>query len=263
MAIDVKILIELYKIGFKIIPLSEDAKTPNVSDLLTTEERLKSMEESADGKEHPVNYIYNHPEFWNEERIRREARRFHNVATTFGKTHLKDENGNNVYLNQLDIDSEEVFTKLADIKVKDKEYFFIDEMCKRTYVTKTKKKWGYHVYWLSCKPNHSVGTKDCKSSYEFEIKTDNSLGLGTLPPSPHREDPHFHYQLIGKNMISIQNGLYDGIVKLLADCLKPKEENEPMMLSSINALMIILFSLSNLVSFADIRHLKLFPFLLD
>ena len=70
MAIDVKILIELHKIGFKLIPLLEDAKTPNVSDLLTTEERLKSIEESIDGKEHPVNYIYNHPIITLKERCR-------------------------------------------------------------------------------------------------------------------------------------------------------------------------------------------------
>ena len=172
-------LIDLHKIGFKLVPLAEDGKTPNVSGLLTAEEKERGMEESADGKEHPVNYIYHHPEFWNKERLTKEAWRFHNVATTFGKTHLKDEQGNDLYLNKLDIDSDEVFTRLANIGIKDKDYFFIDDMCKTTYVTKTHKKWGRHIFWLSHKPYPPVSTKDCKLGYEFELKKDNSLGLGT------------------------------------------------------------------------------------
>ena len=62
--------------------------------------------------------------------------------------------------------------------------------------------------------------------YEFEIKTDNSLGLGTLPPSIHRDNPSFHYHSIGKNTISLQDGLYDGILSVLSDCLKIKEDKE-------------------------------------
>jgi hypothetical protein len=223
--IDVKILIELHKIGFKLVPLGEDGKTPNVSSLLTPEERHKSIEQSNDGREHPINYIYNDPEFWNEERLKGEAWRFENVGTTFGKTHLKDKDGNDLYLNLLDIDSEEAFTKLAIIRVKNEEHMFIDEMCKTTYVTQTRKKFGRHIFWLSHKQNESIITKDCKPGCEFEIKTDNSLGLGTLPPSRHRDDPRFHYQLIGKNIISIQDGLYDGIINILADYIKTEKGN--------------------------------------
>src|SRR5919197_4768830 len=97
----VEVLINLHKIGFKLVPVGEDRKTPNVSGLLTPEETQRSIEESDDGKEHPVNYIYGHPDFWNEERLKRQASRFNNVATTFGKTRLKDENGSDLYLNQL------------------------------------------------------------------------------------------------------------------------------------------------------------------
>jgi putative DNA primase/helicase len=219
-------LIALHQIGFKLVPLAEDGKTPNVTGLLTPEERQISVEQSSDGKEHPVNYIYHHPDLWNEERLVKEAWRFHNVATTFGKSHLKDEQGNDLFLNNLDIDSDEVFTRLANIRIKDKDYFFIDEMCQTTYVTKTMKKWGRHIFWLSHKPHPSIGTKDCKLSYEFEIKTDNSLGLGTLPPSIHRDNPNFHYQCIGQNTISIQDGLYDGVLKVLVDCLKTKNEKQ-------------------------------------
>jgi hypothetical protein len=95
-AVEIKILIDVHKIGFKLVPIGEDGKTPNVAGLLTPEEKQKSIEESIDGKERPVNYIYSHPEFWNEERLQREAWRFNNVATTFGKTHLKDEDGNDL-----------------------------------------------------------------------------------------------------------------------------------------------------------------------
>jgi hypothetical protein len=128
----------------------------------------------------------------------------------------------------LDIDSEAVFTKLANINIKDKEYFFIDEMCKATYVTKTRKKCGRHIFWLSHKQNPAIATKDCKLGYEFEIKTDNSLALGTLAPSTHRDDSNFHYQLIGPNTISIQDGLYESILKILADFLKTENNHQYM-----------------------------------
>ena len=62
-------------------------------------------------------------------------------------------------------------------------------------------------------------TKDCKAGCEFEIKTDNS-GLCTLPDSTHRDDPDFHYQSIGRIVISIQDGLYNGIVKELASSFR-------------------------------------------
>lgn len=42
-------LIDLHKIGFKLIPLAEDAKTPNVTGLLTAEEEKISIKESDDG----------------------------------------------------------------------------------------------------------------------------------------------------------------------------------------------------------------------
>lgn len=216
----------LYGLGFKLVALADDSKIPNVNGLLTAQERQRSIEEACDGKEHTINYIYNHPEFWNKDRISREAWRFHNVATTYGKTHIKDEEGNNLYLNEFDIDSKEVFDRLAIVRVKDKDYFFIDEMCKITFVVKTKKKYGYRIYWLSHKQYPPIGSRACKLGYEFEIKTDNTLGHGTLPPSRHRDDSNFHYQSIGQKVIAIRDELYDGILKILADCLKTKEEQQ-------------------------------------
>ena len=83
--IPLSILIQYHKMGFKLIPIGDDGVTPNVSGLLTPEERQNSIRESKSGKEEPVNYIYHHPEFWNEERIEREAYRFKNVATLLEK----------------------------------------------------------------------------------------------------------------------------------------------------------------------------------
>ena len=60
-------LIELYKIGFKLVPLDEDGKPA----LTWTD-------------------IYENVNYWNPDRLVQESYRFNNVATTFGKTHLKD-----------------------------------------------------------------------------------------------------------------------------------------------------------------------------
>ena len=111
------ILIQYYKLGFKLIPISDDGVTPNVSGLLTTEEQAISKKESKSGKIEPVSYIYNHPEFWTEDRIKKETYRFSNVATTYGKTYLKDDNGKDLYLSELDIDDEEIFTRLSIVSV--------------------------------------------------------------------------------------------------------------------------------------------------
>ena len=100
-------------------------------------------------------------------------------------------------------------------------YDLINELCKSTYVTKTKKKNGRHIYWFSHRQNKPVRTSDCKRGYEFEIKTNNSSHC-TLPPSSHRDDPTFHYQNIGQNTIAIRDNLYDGLVDLLSDFIKEK-----------------------------------------
>jgi hypothetical protein len=195
-------LIQRHNIGFKLIPLGEDGKTPTIKS---------------------TNEVYHNPNYWTDEKITQEYSKFKNVATTFGKTHLKDPEGNDLYLNEIDIDSKEVFTRLAIIRAKDEERFFLDEMCKLTYVVKTRKKWGRRIFWLSHQQYLPISTRDCKLGFEFEIKTDNTLGHSTLPPSRHREDANFHYQSIGQQTIAIQDGLYDGISKLLSDCLKNKK----------------------------------------
>jgi DNA polymerase, archaea type len=97
----------------------------------------------------------------------------------------------------------------------------VEELKLKTYVTKTKKDCGYHVFWLSHRQHPPVGTIKCKAGYEFEIKTDNSLGLCTLPPSRHRDDPNFIYRCVGKeDKIVVDDTLYDRILDLLrSKCL--------------------------------------------
>jgi Bifunctional DNA primase/polymerase, N-terminal len=187
-------LIQYHQMGFRLVPLGDDGKIPNVSGLLNPEERQQSIEESKTGKEEPVNYIYNHPELWNEERIKKESHRFKNVATALGKTHLKRDDGGPLYINALDIDSEHVFTTLCLLSDRNgNDCYFIDEARKSTFVSKTKKKYGRHIFWLSSEQHKAIGTNRCRPGTEFEIKTDNSLALITLPPSRHRDDLETHY----------------------------------------------------------------------
>ena len=143
------------------------------------------------------------------------------MATTFGITHVKDGHGKEevLYLHCLDIDSDNVLRLTSDL---------LEELQSKTFVTKTKKDCRYHVYWLSHTQNPSIGVNKCKRDYEFEIKTDNSLGLCSLPPSQHRDDPYFRYQCVGReNKIALDYGLYDKLLQLLSkDCLISNDDDD-------------------------------------
>jgi hypothetical protein len=93
--IPLEILLKYTNIGFRIIPLGLDSKTP----------AIKS-----------TNQIYDNSDYWSTEGISQEQIKFHNVATTFGKVHTKDEDGKILYLNGLDIDSDNVLGILFDLK---------------------------------------------------------------------------------------------------------------------------------------------------
>ena len=186
------ILIQYFNMGFKLVPIGNDGVTPNVNGLLTPEEQLISIKESKSRKVEPVNYIYNHPEFWTEDRIKKEVHRFKNVATLPGETHLRTEDGSPLYLNVLDIDSEQVYTILGRLSGADgNDFYFIGKICKSTFVSKTKKKHGPHIYWLPNSQHKRIITSECKPGSEFEIKT--RFSLITLPGSRHRDDPNFYY----------------------------------------------------------------------
>jgi P4 family phage/plasmid primase-like protien len=224
-AIPTEVLINLHTMGFKLVPLFKSG-VPNVDGLLFPEEVEQSIKESADGKPHPVNYIYDHPAFWNEDRIAKEASRFRNVATIFGKTHKRDDNGAELYLNVLDIDSQAVYDLLFNLQNPDTgdKYSLFPMLQKNTVLTKTKKRFGWHVYWLSHHQNKSISSMNCLKDHEFEIKTTNTMC--TLPSSTHREDREFVYQNYGQNVIVVQDKLYVKINDILSDCLSRKKIDE-------------------------------------
>jgi hypothetical protein len=159
------------------------------------------------------------------ERLTREAHKFKNIATCFGKTRLKDDKGQDLFLNCLDIDSDNVYFILFNLdNVKTgRQYSLTAGAQECTFVTKTKKPNGFHIFWLSRRQNDSISTYDCKKGYEFEIKTDKN-GLCTLPPSNHRDDPAFCYKNYGQNKIVISDIIHDEIMNLLSDCLKDHEK---------------------------------------
>ena len=123
-----------------------------------------------------------------------------------------------------------------------KDVNLIDELRKSTFVAKTKKRLGYHIYWFSHNQNKPIRTSDCREGCEFEIKTDNSTGHSTLPPSRHRDNADFRYLNVGQNAIAVRDKLYENLVDLLSDFIKEKPSSiiggiiNPSLNESINEL---------------------------
>ena len=197
---------------------------------------------------------YSDPEFrWSSPNLEIKQGRysFANYATMFGRTHIKDsETGEYLNLNALDVDCQIVYNRLSipieqilsdstwdwvsdelQALVKlilssegvvngDYSLTLLDIFKKSTFVTKTRKVYGHHIYWLSRQQRKAIGTADCRSGYEFEIKTDNSLGLCTLPGSAHKDDPNFRYVAVGITDHLLANDiLYDLLVEMFKDCI--------------------------------------------
>ncbi|MGD9674010.1 MAG: hypothetical protein AB7U98_11095 [Candidatus Nitrosocosmicus sp.] len=216
-------LANLYKIGFKPVALYEnhgpvDEWTP----------------------------IFRDPHYWKLEDFNdhRVCSKFKNVASTLGKTHIQDSKGNDLYIQVLDIDSENAFrlinTPIAQLTdyaklgskfhsifvnswdVAEKEFsdFTILDILKMfTYVTKTRKEHGYHIWWLSHNQNIAIRKNDCKIDSVFEIITDKALC--TLPPSTHRDDKKFRYYPLGiTDKILLNDELYALFRELFNGCLR-------------------------------------------
>lgn len=181
--------------------------------------------------------VYEDPDYWSAEKLVSTYCKFKKVATVFGKTHVKDEKGLELYLNGFDGDCEYVnqilnSDQIQDSIIREKVQNLIsktsskslfDFLRKTTVVVKTRKEFGYHFYWFSHIQNPRVRTEDCITGREFEIKTDKGSGHSTLPPSTHRNDTQFIYTHIGsQDTIAILDELYDILVELLSGCLIEK-----------------------------------------
>ena len=192
--ISLETIFSYWNIGFKLVPLDELSKSPVIA----------------------WSEIYDNPDFWSIEKIREYTDKFYNVATTFGKSHVKDTQGKELHLYCLDIDSDEVLNRVQSL--------LEQEWKLKTFVTKTQKDCGYHVYWFEHSSDNSpIVIEDCRKGYEYEIKCGKSLC--TLPPSRHRDNPLFHYENVGQSdRIIVADGLYQHLVnELLADCFRRKK----------------------------------------
>ncbi len=218
--ISVDWLFLLWYAGFKLVPTFSDG-IPNVDGLVKEEEFSRCP--LARGL--PVRVIYLSPDFWSKDRIKQEAWRFEGVATVCGKTFVRNEKGNIIsklyQLYAADLDSESAF-RLCQLKLE-------NEYMQNTFVTKTRKQFGYHFFWLeeieeidddnNAKANDNnhvrISKTDCKSADQaVEIMT--GLHYISLPPSKYRDDPSFRYKAIGhcnpSLKIMVANGLYDKLV---------------------------------------------------
>ena len=217
--IETSVLIQLYNAGFrKLVPLLPDSKKANVYDHLITEEEIIAFP-SAEGK--PVKIIYQNPTFWTEKRLQEKDYLFHNVATTFGLTDMKDSKGRLLYLYGVDIDAKEAFEVLKEL---------IETLKGITYVVKTHKEYGYHFYILTPHPHEAMGRANFKLGAEIEIKTDLSLGTMHLPPSRHRKYPNWNYKRVStaeQIYVDEDDKVFQEIIKRMSPHLRkePTEEN--------------------------------------
>jgi hypothetical protein len=155
--------------------------------------------------------VYETQEYWFDEKRIIESPKFENIATAFGRTHLKDSDGH-LYLDGLDIDSEPVhktmitpIPEISDLALKSKledlcfkhgisvsaTTSFLDFLKQVTLVVKTKKTCGYLILWHSHTQHPHILTGDCKLGHAFEIKTDKARGVTSIDKN--------HMQLIDRH----------------------------------------------------------------
>jgi hypothetical protein len=208
----------LTRIGFKIAPTFADALHFNTKDLFTEEE----YSEFPECENKPIRLIYLDPNIWTNERIEKEAWRFEGIRTLPGKTYVRDINGNIISGPYLlcfgDIDSEGAYRKCQ----KELQNDWINV----TYVTKSRKEFGLHFYWLE----EWTEDNDFVTIDHNDLKSQDSLfeiGVGlkyTQLAGRHREDLDFRYRNIGclklKALeIMIRNGLYNVLLNSIFKAL--------------------------------------------
>ena len=227
----------LTRIGLKVAPTFADGLSFNTNNLFTDEEYSKFPE--CENK--PIRLIYLNPDIWTNERIEKEAWRFEGIRTLPGKTYVRDINGNITsgpyMLCIADIDSEGAYRKCQ----KELQNDWINV----TYVTKSRKDFGYHFYWFE----DWTDDNDFITIDDNDLKSQDSLfeiGIGlkyTQLAGRHRNDPGFRYKNIGclklrEPEIMIRNGLYsillDSIFKDLLLDIDDIKRRRKMQLKSKN-----------------------------
>lgn len=215
-----KYLISLYNIGIKILPTFANALEFNTKDLFT-EEEYAACSEANHGL---CRLLYLNPKLWNPERIERESWRFEGVRGLPGRTYVYTSGKvlGPYRLFILDIDSQNAYDKIKSLLEND--------LLLNTYVTKSRKEFGYHIYWLEDWNENDdcvhIETDDCKAGGEFELFTSAQY---TQIAGQHRDDPGFRYRNVGcKNLkesqVMLRNGLYNQLINLLSSLLlDPKD----------------------------------------
>ena len=227
----------LWRIGFKIIPTFANAQHFNTKDLFPEEEYSQFPE--CENK--TIRLIYLNPDIWTNERLEKEAWRFEGIRTLPGKTYVRDINGNIISSPYMlcigDIDSEGAYRK-CQIELQ-------NDWMNVTYVTKSRKEFGYHFYWFE----DWTDDNDFITIDDNDLKSQDSLfeiGIGlkyTQLAGRHRKDPNFRYRNIGclklkAPEIMIRNGLYytllDSIFKDLLLDIDDMKRRRKMQLKSKN-----------------------------
>jgi DNA replicative helicase MCM subunit Mcm2 (Cdc46/Mcm family)/DNA polymerase elongation subunit (family B) len=226
-------LILLWCMGHKIAPTYVNSKHFNYGGMATQEELDRFNARNI------MQLIYLNPDFWNIERIQKEAWRFEGVRGLSGKTYLRDKNGEKtsdlLLVMILDIDSKEVLRLCREPLEND--------WLKNTFVIKTYDEWGYRVTWLEeWKEDLDyvyINGYDCiNEANSVEIMLGKQYQQIAGAHRDHLEED-FRYE---NNMIGCQNlqepalmlrtGLYDQLVNvrlaelLYADEVKARRKNQ-------------------------------------
>ena len=218
-------LIQRWEMGFSsILPSNPEGEFIDTKSLVTPtrQERFKSEFSNYSF----CRFFYHVADYWTPETLRMWASKFRGVRVVGGKTYVR-KNGKKsgpYRLFQLDIDSQGAYDLL--------ETLLETRLLKLTYVIKSRKEYGYHVYWLEDWNDNqgdctTIRADDCKTNYEFEL----FCGFQTTQiAGAHPKDPTgtFRYTEVGSTSLKepellVQNGLYDEIMLLLRDCLSDIE----------------------------------------
>jgi P4 family phage/plasmid primase-like protien len=213
-------LIELYRMGFKkLVPMSRYGNPIGVP------VEKNGVPVIEDGKQ-KVGWtpIYENPHYWTEETLAKQSTDFKDgVGVCLVDIGLNDEQGI-LYDNILDIDSDAVYDKLFVLMNPRPKCSLIKKIFEQGCVVKSRKPKGRHIHWLSHKQYKPITSLDCKTGFEFEIKT--GKWCAPLPPTVHRNDTSFHYtwEVRSESRIPVSDEFYDVLLEVLQDYLKPKSD---------------------------------------